>query len=106
MGELTPQVAGAPVKPYQPYKFEIGPEPPRVTGTYPTLVPKVDSDGNEIAGIRLPWIAVPVATWTGWNPRDPKIGFPNDRTSFIGSFFPSIATSTTTLAATPHPRCS
>jgi len=34
---------------------------------YRTLVAKVDSDGNEIAGIRLPDIAVPLATYTGWN---------------------------------------
>jgi hypothetical protein len=27
----------------------------------------VDADGNEIAGIRLPDIAVPLATYTGWN---------------------------------------
>ena len=27
----------------------------------------VDADGNEIAGIRLPPIAVPLATHTGWN---------------------------------------
>ena len=34
---------------------------------YTTLVAKVDGDGNEVAGIRLPGIAVPVATYTGWN---------------------------------------
>jgi hypothetical protein len=34
---------------------------------YRTLVPAVDSDGNERAGIRLPDIAVPAATFTGWN---------------------------------------
>ena len=28
---------------------------------------QVDADGNEIAGIRLPDIAVPLATYTGWN---------------------------------------
>ncbi|HSP13269.1 MAG TPA: alpha/beta hydrolase domain-containing protein [Thermoanaerobaculia bacterium] len=88
VSELTTEVAGAPVKPYQPYKFEVGPEPPRVTGSYVALVPRVDRDGNEIAGIRLPHVAVPVATWTGWNPRDPKIGFPNERASFVGSFLP------------------
>jgi alpha/beta hydrolase family protein len=27
----------------------------------------VDADGNELAGIRLPAIAVPIATYTGWN---------------------------------------
>ena len=31
------------------------------------LVPAVDADGNEIAGVRLPDIAAPVATYTGWN---------------------------------------
>ncbi len=34
---------------------------------YCTLVPAVDADGNERAGIRLPDIAVPAATFTGWN---------------------------------------
>ncbi len=34
---------------------------------YRTLVCRVDSDGNEAAGIRLPDIAVPLATYTGWN---------------------------------------
>ena len=34
---------------------------------YRTLVSKVDADGNEVAGIRLPDIAVPLATYTGWN---------------------------------------
>ncbi len=37
-------------------------EPP-----YRVLVPAVDADGNERAGLRLPDIAVPVATYTGWN---------------------------------------
>jgi hypothetical protein len=34
---------------------------------YETFVSAVDADGNEIAGIRLPPIAVPLATHTGWN---------------------------------------
>jgi hypothetical protein len=34
---------------------------------YGALVPKVDADGNETSGIRLPDIAVPLATHTGWN---------------------------------------
>jgi hypothetical protein len=34
---------------------------------YRTLVCRVDADGNEVAGIRLPDIAVPLATYTGWN---------------------------------------
>ena len=35
--------------------------------SYPTLVSAVDADGNETAGIRLPSIAVPLGTYTGWN---------------------------------------
>jgi Alpha/beta hydrolase domain len=34
---------------------------------YETRVPAVDADGNETSGIRLPPIAVPLATYTGWN---------------------------------------
>jgi hypothetical protein len=34
---------------------------------YPALVIKTDADGNDAAGIRLPDIAVPLATYTGWN---------------------------------------
>ena len=41
--------------------------PPILVGTpYPALVPKTDADGNDIAGIRLPEIAAPLATYTGW----------------------------------------
>jgi Alpha/beta hydrolase domain len=39
--------------------------------TYRTLVCKVDADGNEAAGIRLPDIAVPLATYSGWNEYKP-----------------------------------
>lgn len=34
---------------------------------YGTLVPKVNSDGNETSGVRLPPIAVPIGSYTGWN---------------------------------------
>ena len=44
--------------------------PPVITkGAYPVFVPKTDADGNDVAGIRLPEIAVPVATYSGWNVR-------------------------------------
>lgn len=36
-------------------------------GVYIGLFPAVDADGNEIPGIRLPDVAVPLATFTGWN---------------------------------------
>ncbi len=34
---------------------------------YRPLVPRVDADGNDVAGIRLPAVAAPRATYTGWN---------------------------------------
>jgi hypothetical protein len=41
--------------------------PPRLVGMpYPVFVPKADADGNDIGGVRLPEVAVPVATYTGW----------------------------------------
>jgi Alpha/beta hydrolase domain len=36
---------------------------------YPSYVPKTDVDGNDIAGIRLPDVQVPLATYTGWSLR-------------------------------------
>jgi hypothetical protein len=32
-------------------------------------VPRTDADGNDIAGIRIPDVSVPLATYTGWNLR-------------------------------------
>ena len=50
--------------------------PPKVGKPYANLVAAVDTDGNERAGIRLPDISVPLATYTGWNVRRPDIGGP------------------------------
>jgi hypothetical protein len=36
---------------------------------YPSFVPKTDADGNEIAGIRLPDVRVPIRTYSGWSLR-------------------------------------
>jgi hypothetical protein len=57
----------------------------------PLLVPNVDADGNEISGIRLPDVSVPLATYTGWNFRKPAIGAPDELVSLLGStiFFPA-----------------
>jgi hypothetical protein len=40
----------------------------------PDLVPAIDKDGNERAGIRHPDLSVPLGTYTGWNPRHPETG--------------------------------
>jgi hypothetical protein len=42
-------------------------DPPSPSRAWGARVPQVDSDGNEIAGVRLPDIAVPRGTFTGWN---------------------------------------
>ena len=41
--------------------------PKEIPSPYRPLVSTVDTDGNEVAGIRLPDIAVPLGTYTGWN---------------------------------------
>ena len=81
---------------YEVYRIDPGAEwtrgivtePPRIDGVFASLVPQVNSDGLDIAGIHLPEIDVPLATYTGWNLRDPRIGFPESRASFVGSYIP------------------
>ena len=54
----------------------------------PLLVTQVDDDGNELSGIRLPNISVPLATYTGWSFRSPSIGQPDELLPLTGSFIP------------------
>jgi hypothetical protein len=54
----------------------------------PFLVPQVDGDGNELAGIAFPDVAVPLATYTGWNFRNPAIGQPGEVLPLAGSYIP------------------
>jgi len=54
----------------------------------PFLVPQVDGDGNELAGIAFPDMAVPLATYTGWNFRHPAIGQPGEVLPLAGSYIP------------------
>jgi hypothetical protein len=63
-------------------------EPPKLGAAFPVLVPRVDADGNDLGGIRMPEIAVPLATYTGWNPRAPSIGAPGELASLQGSWIP------------------
>lgn len=58
----------------------------------PFLVPQVDADGNDIAGIRVPDVSVPVATNTGWNFRSTTIGNPQNIFYLLGSYIPFAAT--------------
>ena len=73
--------------------------PPPLTGTpYPVFVPRTDADGNDVAGIRLPAVAVPLATFTGWGLRAPEFGGP-DLCDAAGLRVDFAATRTERLAA-------
>ena len=55
---------------------------------FPILVPQVDADGNERAGIRMPELSVPVATYTGWNLFNDRSGPTAVLSSMQGSYVP------------------
>jgi hypothetical protein len=48
---------------------DSGGDPPRELGRYTVLVPLANADGMAVAGIRMPAVEVPRATYTSWNPR-------------------------------------
>jgi hypothetical protein len=54
----------------------------------PFLVPRVDADGNDVAGIRVPDQTVPLATATGWNFRAEAVGNPETIYALLGSYIP------------------
>lgn len=61
---------------------------PAPDSALPFLVPKVDADGNDMAGIRLPEQAVPLATLTGWQFRGERIGAQNTLIAMAGAYIP------------------
>lgn len=95
-----PKLAGVdpPVRLHNVFRLDFGPgfrtrgivsrEPPGIGSPFAVLVPQVDADGNEIAGVRTPQVAVPLAVHTGWNLRAPGIGSPEELFSMTGSYFP------------------
>jgi hypothetical protein len=72
----------------QAFQLDFSSAPPQIGPPFPTLVPQVNSDGNEISGILMPEIQVPLASYTGWNLRSPKIGAPDQLYSMAGSWIP------------------
>ncbi|MBV9135133.1 MAG: hypothetical protein JO318_20665, partial [Chloroflexi bacterium] len=63
-------------------RVDLGPDvskgvahlPVEVGEPYPSYVSALDADGNEVAGIRVPDISVPVGTHTGWVSRHASTG--------------------------------
>jgi hypothetical protein len=92
-----PSVNG-PATPHKAYRADYGPdfiakgivvqEPPKVGSAFPVLVPQVDADGNELAGIHVPELTVPLATYTGWNLFNEQSGPADVLSSMQGSFIP------------------
>jgi len=88
---------------YAPLRLDCGPRwetegvadlvPPKAGPPYRTLVPAVDDDGNELAGIHMPELAVPLATYVGWNVRGPEGGAEGMLARWVGSCWPFPPTS-------------
>ena len=89
---------GQPAVPHLAYRAVYGPEfrtrgiasvqPPQVLSAFPVLVPGVDADGNETGGLMMPEVAVPLATYTGWNLFHAEAGPTDVLSSMQGSYVP------------------
>ena len=80
-------------------------EPPQVgSGSYGVLEMQVDTDGNDLAGIRSVFLRAPIGTYTGWN-LNRKDRFENGMCNLQGSFIPFAATKAERIA-TGDPRLS
>jgi hypothetical protein len=73
--------------------------PAREMGRFAVLVPRADNDGMAIAGIRLPVLEAPRATYTAWNPRAEDYGGPDVMCPLQGAVLPLAATLATREAA-------
>ncbi len=73
--------------------IDIHPPQPMGNRSYKILVPMVDRDGNDRAGIRLPSIQVPLGTHTGWNLQGPGLA-EDELAGLLGSYIPFAKTKT------------
>jgi len=94
-----PQIPGVmrPKGPSELTRLDFGPDfdkgivnvPPRAmhNQTYAVMVPAVDSDGNDLGGVRMPVVDAPLGTYTGWNLRARGGGHGSNH-NFTGSYIP------------------
>jgi hypothetical protein len=99
-GVKFPAVRSMPFAAYMPrvWRLDYGPlfaatrvitnEPPTVGAALRVLVPQVDADGNDVGGIRIPEIAAPLGTHTGWNVSHPQLSELHYLAGLLGSFEP------------------
>ncbi len=66
--------------------YSVKPPQPVAGRDYAVMVPAIDADGNETAGIRVPDIAVPLGTYAGWNAR--REGYGEGGICMLGAYFP------------------
>jgi alpha/beta hydrolase family protein len=95
-----PKIPALPFPTYMPqlWRMDFGPdflskgiianEPPSLGAPFTVLVPQVDADGNDQGGVRLPEIAVPLGTYTGWNVHFPELPALHFLAGLYGSFEP------------------
>ncbi|MDA0588219.1 MAG: SMP-30/gluconolactonase/LRE family protein [Planctomycetota bacterium] len=82
----------------QPPAFDLGPrwhsegiidrQPPQIVGRYRTLTAKTGPSGNELGCLLPPEVAVPVATFAGWNLRGTEFGAQSELVKLAGSYIP------------------
>ena len=98
--------------PYQPYRMDFGPrwaegiidrEPPMIGAPYTVLVPRVDSLGNDLGGVRSVELEAALATYLPWQLRAPSLAASDRLVSFQGTFVP-LATTESERARTGDPR--
>ena len=95
-----PKIPGLSFPDYMPqvWRMDYGPEflskgiianePPLLGEPYTVLVPQVDADGNDLGGVRLPEVAAPLGTYTGWNVQLPQLRQLHYLAGLLGSFEP------------------
>jgi len=71
---------------------------PNLSENYTVLVSKTDSDGNELAGVRVPEVVVPLATYTSWNLRTANHA-PGEGGYYLGSTFVFASTKAERMAS-------
>jgi len=110
-GVQFPKVPSFPFTTYMPrvWRMNYGPEytttrvitiePPQTGEPYRVLVPQVNADGNDVAGIRLPELAVPLGTYTGWNVTVPQLSDLRYLSGLVGGFEPFARTKEQRLAS-------